>query len=141
MTDGSAGLAATWRSYLPDHVVRMLPASGAIEPPLAQRTDAVVLFADVVGFTAMAEALSGLGSYGTEQLTRVINRWFAVTAEVIAHHGGSVVDFAGDALVGMFTYTCPSQQEVARRAIRCAQLIRAATASVGSVSTLGGTRS
>ena len=57
MTDGSAGLAATWRSYLPDHVVRMLPASGAIEPPLAQRTDAVVLFADVVGFTAMGAVI------------------------------------------------------------------------------------
>jgi class 3 adenylate cyclase/tetratricopeptide (TPR) repeat protein len=141
MTDGFAGLAATWWSYLPDHIVRLLPASGVIEPPVAQRTDAVILFADVVGFTAMAEALSGSGSYGTEQLTRVINRWFAVTADAIARHGGSVVDFAGDALVGMFTYNPASEQEVARRAIRCAQLIRAATASVGSAPTLAGTGS
>jgi class 3 adenylate cyclase/tetratricopeptide (TPR) repeat protein len=141
MTAGYAGLAATWRSYLPDHVIRLLPASGAIEPPVVQHTGAVMLFADMVGFTAMAEALSGSGSYGTEQLTRIINRWFAVTADAIARHGGSVVDFAGDALVGMFTYTPASQQEVARRAIRCAQLIRAATASVGPVPALAGTRS
>jgi class 3 adenylate cyclase/tetratricopeptide (TPR) repeat protein len=136
MTDGFAALTATWRSYLPDHVFRLLPASGAIDPPVAQRTDAVMLFADVVGFTAMAEALSGSGSYGTEQLTRLINRWFAVTADAIARHGGSVVDFAGDALVGMFTYTPASQREVARRAIRCARLIRAATASAGGTHTL-----
>ena len=95
-----------------------------------------MLFADVVGFTAMAEALSGSGSYGTEQLTRLINRWFAVTADAIARHGGSVVDFAGDALVGMFTYTPASQREVARRAIRCARLIRAATASADGTHTL-----
>jgi class 3 adenylate cyclase/tetratricopeptide (TPR) repeat protein len=141
MTDDAPGFAATWRSYLPDHIVRLLPPSGEIEPPVARRADAVMLFADVVGFTAMAEALAGSGSYGTEQLTGIINRWFAVTAEAIARHGGSVVDFAGDALVGMFTYTPASQPEVARQAVRCAELIRAATASVGSVLTLAGTRS
>jgi predicted ATPase/class 3 adenylate cyclase len=136
MTDGLPGLAATWRSYLPEHIIRLIPVSGAIEPPVAERTDVVMLFADVVGFTAMAEALSGSGSYGTEQLTRTINRWFAVTADAIARHGGSVVDFAGDALVGMFSYTPMSQQEVVRRAIRCAELIRAATATAGGMHTL-----
>ena len=141
MTDSFARLAATWRSYLPDHVLRLLPASGVIELPVTRRTDAVMLFADVVGFTAMAEALSGSGSYGTEQLTHVINRWFAITADAIAGHGGSVVDFAGDALVGLFEYTTESEREVARSAIRCAHLIRQATASVTPVPAPGGTRS
>jgi predicted ATPase/class 3 adenylate cyclase/Tfp pilus assembly protein PilF len=135
-------LAATWRSYLPEHVMRLLmTVDGVGNPPVTQRLDAVVLFADVVGFTTMAESLSASGSYGTEQLTRVINRWFAVTADAISGAGGSVVDFAGDALVGMFDYTPETYPAVASRAVRCAELIREVTASVAPVSTPDGPRS
>ncbi|GIF04951.1 adenylyl cyclase [Actinoplanes siamensis] len=100
-----------------------------------------MLFADVAGFTAMAESLAGSGSYGTERLTSVINGWFALTAEAITSAGGSVVDFAGDALVGMFRYGPKSADAVAHRAIRCAELIREATASVAPVPTPDGQRS
>jgi predicted ATPase/class 3 adenylate cyclase len=132
-------LAATWRSYLPKHVLELLLSAESVSnPPITQRVNAVILYADVAGFTAMAESLASSGTYGTEQLTRVINRWFEVTADAIADSGGSVVDFAGDALVGMFRYTSESAAEVARRAVRCAGLIRQVTASVPQVSTPDG---
>ncbi len=135
-------LAATWRSYLPEHTLRLLlTAESVTNPPVTQRAEAIVLYADVVGFTALAESFAGSGSYGTEQLTRIINNWFAVTADAIAVSGGSVVDFAGDALVGMFDYTPETAAAVARRAIRCAELIREATAEVPPVSTPEGFRS
>ncbi|MFC7534231.1 tetratricopeptide repeat protein [Actinoplanes sp. GCM10030250] len=135
-------LAATWRSYLPEHAIDLLRTTESVSNlPLTERVDAVLLFADVAGFTAMAESLAGSGNYGTERLTSVINRWFAVTAEAIISAGGSVVDFAGDALVGMFRYTPGSSSAVARRAIRCAELIREATASVSPVPTPDGQRS
>jgi predicted ATPase/class 3 adenylate cyclase len=114
---------------------------GVDNPPVVQRLDAIVLFADVVGFTAMTESLSGAGNYGTEQLTSIVNRWFAVTADAVADAGGSVVDFAGDALVGMFDYTAESYPGVARRAIRCARVVREATSSVTPVDTPDGPRS
>jgi predicted ATPase/class 3 adenylate cyclase len=134
-----SNLAATWRSYLPGHVLELLlTAESVSNPPVTQRVNAVILYADVAGFTAMAESLAGTGTYGTEQLTRTINRWFEVTADAIANSGGSVVDFAGDALVGMFLYTPESAAAVARRAVRCAELIREATASVPQVSTPAG---
>ena len=132
-------LAATWRSYLPEHALGLLAASESVgNPPVTRRTDAIVLYADVVGFTAMTESFAGSGSYGTEQLTAVINHWFAVTADAIAGAGGSVVDFAGDALIGMFRHTAESAPAVARRAVRCAELIRDATAAVAPVSTPDG---
>ncbi|MCO8274954.1 tetratricopeptide repeat protein [Actinoplanes sp. TRM 88003] len=135
-------LAATWRSYLPEHTLRLLLTADSVgKPPVTQRAEAVVLYADVVGFTALAESFAGSGSYGTEQLTRIINHWFAVTADAIAASGGSVVDFAGDALVGMFDYTPDNAAAVARRAIRCAELIREATAGVPPVPTPDGARS
>ncbi|MBM2615611.1 tetratricopeptide repeat protein [Actinoplanes sp. LDG1-06] len=108
---------------------------------MTERAEAVVLYADVVGFTALTESFTGSGSYGTEQLTRIINRWFEVTADAIAASGGSVVDFAGDALVGMFDYTPATAAAVAQQAIHCAELIREATASVVPVSTPDGSRS
>jgi class 3 adenylate cyclase/tetratricopeptide (TPR) repeat protein len=132
-------LTATWRSYLPEHALRMLVnAESVSNPPVTERSEAVVLFADVVGFTAMTESFAGSGSYGTEQLTRIINRWFEVTAEAIASSGGSVVDFAGDALVGLFLHDGESAAVTARRAVRCAARIREATASVGPVESPGG---
>ncbi|MEV4343001.1 tetratricopeptide repeat protein [Actinoplanes sp. NPDC049596] len=135
-------MSATWRSYLPEHVLRLLHGTTSVSnPPITQRSDAVVLFADVVGFTAMTESFAGSGSYGTEQLTRIINRWFEVTAHAIAESGGSVVDFAGDALVGVFLHSPEGAAATARRAIRCAELIREATASVAPVSTPDGHRS
>jgi predicted ATPase/class 3 adenylate cyclase len=138
----ASDLAATWRSYLPEHVMRLLTTvDGVGNPPVTQRVDAVVLYADVVGFTAMAESFSTTGSHGVEELSRLINRWFAVTSDAIAGAGGSVVDFAGDALVGMFDYTQESYPAVAHRAIHCAELIREITASVAQVSTPDGPRS
>ncbi|BCY10885.1 tetratricopeptide repeat protein [Actinoplanes sp. L3-i22] len=135
-------LTATWRSYLPEHAIDLLRTAETVgNPPMIQHDDAVVLFADVAGFTAMAESLAGSGSFGTERLTSVINRWFAVTAEAITNAGGSVVDFAGDALVGLFRHTPESAPAVARRAIHCAELIREATASVTPVPTPNGQRS
>ncbi|SNS26360.1 tetratricopeptide repeat protein [Actinoplanes regularis] len=134
-------LAATWRSYLPDHAMGLLRTRGTVgNLPLTEKVAAVVLFADVAGFTTMAESLAGSGSYGTERLTSVINQWFAVTAEAIVTAGGSVVDFAGDALVGMFRYTPETASVVARRAMRCAEIIREATASVSPVPTPDGQR-
>ncbi|MFC3738762.1 tetratricopeptide repeat protein [Paractinoplanes deccanensis] len=134
-------MSATWRSYLPEHILRMLLGTPSVSnPPITERSGAVVLYADVVGFTAMTESFAGSGSYGTEQLTRIINRWFGVTAKAIAESGGSVVDFAGDALVGMFLHAPDSAPAAARRAIRCAELIREATASVPPVSTPDGGR-
>ncbi len=135
-------LATTWRSYLPEHTLRLLlTAESVSNPPVTQRADAVVLYADVAGFTALAESFANTGAFGTEQLTRIINRWFAVTADAVAASGGSVVDFAGDALVGMFDYTPETASAVARRAIRCADLIREATAEVPPVPTPDGARS
>ena len=135
-------MSATWRSYLPEHALRLLLTTDSVNNlPVTHRVQAVTLFADVVGFTAMTESLADAGSYGTEQLTRIINRWFAVTADAIAASGGSVVDFAGDALVGIFVHTPETAAAVARRAFRCADLIREATASVTPVPTPGGPRS
>ncbi|MET0419866.1 MAG: tetratricopeptide repeat protein [Actinoplanes sp.] len=135
-------MAATWRSYLPEYALRLLLSTENVgNLPVTERVEAVTLYADVAGFTAMAESFAGSGSYGTEQLTHIVNQWFAVTADAIADSGGSVVDFAGDALLGIFCYTPETAAAVAHSAVQCADFIREATASVAPVPTPDGPRS
>ena len=56
-------LATTWRSYLPEHALQLLLTAESVNnPPVTQRIEAITLFADVVGFTAMTESLADRGS-------------------------------------------------------------------------------
>ncbi len=79
----------------------------------------VTLFADVSGFTPMSEALSRYGQDGTEDLTKLLNDYFAVMIDLIASYGGVVVSFGGDSLTALFA-TGAFAREVAARAARCA---------------------
>lgn len=88
-------------SCVPALVVRRLAAQGQITPPAADRFPAAVMFADISGFTALAEQLSqAFGPpAGAEQLADILNAHFNQFIELIGEHGGEVVKFAGDALV------------------------------------------
>jgi class 3 adenylate cyclase len=56
-----------------------------------------VIFADLSGFTAMAEQLSLKGAEGAEELARSLDSFFESLFEVIADFGGQVIKIAGDA--------------------------------------------
>ena len=135
-----AGLSAAWRSFVPDHVVRTL-LSHPRETPIADGapTDAVVLFIDVAGFTALSEALTGSGAYGTEELTRILNDWFDGMVELVSRYGGSVAEFAGDALTAVFWCDARNRRATGRRAIRCALDMQGGMARFQRIVTRAGT--
>jgi class 3 adenylate cyclase/tetratricopeptide (TPR) repeat protein len=116
-----ARLSSAWGSYVPDYVIQLL-RSHSHEVPIANadRTEAVVLFADVVGFTPMSEALARSGRYGTEELTWILNGWFDAMSGEITRYGGSVVEFAGDALTAVFRYRTRTRRSTTHRAVQCA---------------------
>jgi class 3 adenylate cyclase/predicted ATPase len=145
LRDGSlrrveAGLSSAWRSFVPDYVVRTLRSHPG-ETPVAngERTDAVVLFIDVAGFTPLSEALTGYGPHGTEELTRILNSWFDTMVELVSRHGGSVAEFAGDALTAVFWYGSRRLRVTERRAIRCALQMQAEMAHFQTIATRAGT--
>jgi class 3 adenylate cyclase/tetratricopeptide (TPR) repeat protein len=106
-------LSSSWRAFVPDRVVDLV-RSGAPPVGVAEHWDAVVLFADVAGFTAMSEALCASGRRGTEELNRRLNVYFGQLIERVVGYGGSVVRFAGDAVLAVFPGDC------ARPAVQCA---------------------
>src|SRR6266498_1490757 len=135
-----ADLGVAWRSFVPDYVIRML-LRHPDEMPIAsvEHTDAVVLFADVVGFTPMSEALARSGAYGTEELTRILNGWFDTMADLVWRYGGTVAEFAGDALTAVFWCDSGTRRLTERWAVQCALDMQAEMAGFQTIVTRAGT--
>lgn len=115
-----------WQSFVPYHVAEALindtdaPALGR-----ASRFNAIALFADVSGFTAISEALAKSGKSGAEELTRILNDYFEPMIDLIEAYGGIVGKFGGDAMTVLFPYTAQDARTVALRALECALTMQA----------------
>jgi adenylate cyclase len=58
--------------------------------------DAVILFADLRGFTSLSEVLP------RDQILALLNGFFACVVGVVLRHGGEVLKFMGDGLLAVF---------------------------------------
>ncbi|MDZ4717831.1 MAG: adenylate/guanylate cyclase domain-containing protein [Roseiflexaceae bacterium] len=108
-------------SYIPAVMLRRL----ALNPcppfgPLAETLPAAVLFADISGFTALAERLAKRGPIGAEELTRSLDTVFDLLIDVVDTHGGEVLKFAGDALLAIWPADQVSLEDVTCRAVQAA---------------------
>lgn len=71
--------------------------------PYADRRPGTFLFADVSGFTVLADMLRrDTGVAGAEILTQIMNDYFAAMLEILAKSNGRLLKFAGDALLAFF---------------------------------------
>ena len=123
-------------SFLP-HLIAADLLQHPDEPPptRARRLEAVVLFADVSGFTPISEALARLGEGGTEELTVLVNDYFAVMIDLIAAYGGIVGSFGGDAMTVIFP---ADDASAAARAVQCALAMQALMLPYVAISTRAG---
>src|SRR5512141_2265270 len=87
-------------SYLPQDRVRSL----AKHEPLPDRTTGAALFADISGFTPLTETLTRQfgARRGIEELTRRIDAVYDAIIGEVETYGGSVINFAGDAITCWF---------------------------------------
>lgn len=94
-----------YRSYspfLPDTLVtRLLLDTVSADKPLQEwhaqerSYECVLLFADISGFSALAERLCSQGAPGIEALSTRLNDYFGQVVSRIISHGGDIVQFAG----------------------------------------------
>lgn len=97
---------------------------GSDSPFLAEERDLTVLFADIVGFTQLAERMS------PGDVARLLNRCFAVMCEAVFAEHGTLDKFIGDAVLAVFG--APLEQPDHRmRAVRSALAMRRAVAGLG----------
>ncbi len=91
--------------------------------PVETRRNVTVLFIDVTGSTPLGERLD------PEAVRRILSRYFGEVAAIVAHHGGTLEKFAGDALVAVFGLPVLHEDD-AIRAVRAAVEAQAALAVV-----------
>ena len=90
-----ASSRALIRRYAPPAVAdRLEHGDTTVDSP--QRRRVTVFFADVVGFTTLADRID------PEALTEIMNEYLGSVAEILESRGGTLTDFAGDGVMAMF---------------------------------------
>ncbi len=91
--------------------------------PALSRKTVTVLFADVVDYTPLGEALD------PEQVRALMTSYFAEMRAVIERHGGRVEKYIGDAVMAVFGIPAVHEDD-ALRAVRAAHEMRSALAAL-----------
>ena len=92
--------------------------------PEAERRLVSVLFADLVGFTALSE------NRDPEETRELLSRYFDTAQKVIERYGGTVEKFIGDAVMAVWGAPV-AQEDDAERAVRTALDLVAEIADLG----------
>jgi class 3 adenylate cyclase len=100
------------------------PTSGAREGPAAERRLVTVLFVDLVGFTAFASGRD------PEHVRELQQGYFERAAASVAHHGGTVEKYIGDAVMAVWG-TPVAHEDDAKRAVRAALEVVRAVEGIG----------
>ena len=115
------------RCYVPKFLMsRFLARSAPVDAPGMERFRAAVLFADISGFTPLAERLARRGPAGAEDLSGLLNAYFGQLTALIAAHAGEVVTFAGDGLLAVWPAADDDLAAPTWRAGQCALAVQAA---------------
>jgi adenylate cyclase len=89
-------ISNTFGRYVDQEIARELLSRPEASRMGGVKREVVILFADIRGFTPIAETLS------PEATINLVNRHFARMIDVIQAHRGIIVDFLGDAILAFF---------------------------------------
>jgi class 3 adenylate cyclase len=103
--------------YLPADVVDLVVKDPTRLGLGGERRLVTVLFADVVGFTRLAEVLA------PEATVAVLNEYFALATEIVQRHHGIVDKFLGDCVMAVWGVP-EHRDDDAKRALEAAQALR-----------------
>jgi adenylate cyclase len=115
------------RYHSPAVVDRILESGDEAEAPfIAQERDVTVLFADIVGFTGLAEGLR------PAEVAQLLNTYLGCMSDVIFDYEGTLDKFIGDAILVVFGAPL-DQPDHAVRAVRTAQQMRRAVGRLNAL--------
>ncbi len=111
------------------------PQAKTVRGPLeADRRQLTVMFADLVGSTALSARLD------PEDLRDVMGAWRQCAAGLVAHSGGQVIQFMGDGILALFGYPRAHEAD-AERAVRTGLAVIEAVRQLDTVAGPPGTLS
>jgi class 3 adenylate cyclase len=103
----------TFGRYVDPEIARKLLQRPEATRLGGEKREVVILFADIRGFTPLAEGLS------PEATIHLMNRFFSEMIQVIQRHHGIIVDFLGDAILAFFDPLDAPLHHTMRQALRC----------------------
>ena len=106
--------------YLAPHVVEQLMRAQAGVTLGGERATATILFADICGFTELAERLDA------EAVVEILNQFFSAAVQTVFEHDGLLDKFYGDGLMVVFGPPRVRDDDAARALAVAAALHRAA---------------
>ena len=123
-------------TYLPQDRLHAL----ARNLSLPDRTSGAALFADISGFTTLTESLrESLGARrGAEELTRHLDAVYSTLIAEVENYGGSVIEFAGDAIMCWFDEKNDASSP-SSRAVACAFALQQAMRAFSLIALPNGT--
>jgi adenylate cyclase len=98
--------------------------AGAIDRGLVENIRAVLWFADIRGFTAIADAAPG------PVLIALLDDVFEALTAALRPRGGNVLKFMGDGMLAIFPCSEATQEETCQRALEAAREAMAALATI-----------
>jgi class 3 adenylate cyclase len=116
---GLESLQQSFARFVPADVVESIIAQGV--STRSEKKDVTVLFADLKGFTSLAEGLD------PDLLVRILNGYFERMSRAISSHRGHVAKFIGDGLLALFGALEPNPWQAAD-AVQAALAMRDALA-------------
>jgi adenylate cyclase len=110
-------LQLSFSRFAPDAIIERILSDG--DKVTGERVEVSVLFADLVGFTALCEQVE------PAVLVRVLNGYFERMSDAITAHRGHVATFIGDGILAFFGALEPNPWQ-SDDAVRAALAMRAA---------------
>jgi class 3 adenylate cyclase len=87
-------LQVSFNRFAPEAVIEEIIASGV--PTQGEKKEVTILFADLVGFTALSERVE------PANLVRILNGYFETMATELRAHRGYLASLAGDGILALF---------------------------------------
>jgi adenylate cyclase len=111
-----ANISRGMHYYLPDKVARGF-AGGPIDPSsLKEHVFAVCMVTDASRFTSLAESMT------PEELSALLDQYFAILFGVVERHGGLVTDVVGDGTTSVWTAPAPERAARLRACLAALEL-------------------
>ncbi|MGH9894545.1 MAG: adenylate/guanylate cyclase domain-containing protein, partial [bacterium] len=101
------------RRYLAPQVADAVLSDGGSVAMASTRRNLTILFADIRGFTSMAERME------PEELIDSLNQYFTAMTDVVFRHGGTLDKYVGDGILSFFGDPIPFEDH-AERAVAAA---------------------
>ena len=127
----NAFIRSVFGRYLTDEIADTLLESPEALDLGGERREITILMADLRGFTSFAFRND------PREVMSLVNNFLARMTEVIIHHGGTIDEFIGDAILALFGAPRPLEDH-ARRAVVCALEMQRAMAEVNRMNAAAG---